>query len=287
MTVVGKINRLKVIRQTDEGVCLDGGTQGEILLPRGQEPRGCQVGDVVEVFVFFDPDDRIAATTFRPHAMVGDFALLKVVSVSPVGAFLDWGLDKDLMAPFKEQKTEMLKGRSYIVYVYLDNSGRIAASSRLEKFLDRRPDHFHEGQEVGLFICSQTEIGYKAIIDNSQLGILYKNEVFQPLKKGQHIPGFIKKIRPDGKIDLCLQKAGPEKVDSLTEQIIERLKKHRGFLALTDKSSPDIIYTMFGASKKTYKKAIGGLYKKGLISIKSDGIELLGEDAPKGKPGKD
>jgi predicted RNA-binding protein (virulence factor B family) len=178
--------------------------------------------------------------------------------------------------PFSEQKETMAEGRSYIVYVYRDErTNRIVASSKVGRFLDKEPIKLREGQGVELLICSQTEIGYKAIIDNSHWGVLYKNEIFQPLRKGQQVPGFIKKIREDGKIDLCLQKPGPEKVADMSEKIIDALKTGGGFISITDKSPAEIIYQMFGVSKKTYKKAIGALYKKRLIEIESDGIRLI------------
>ena len=208
--------------------------------------------------------------------MVGEFALLKVAAVNPVGAFLDWGLQKDLLVPFSEQKQRMEEGKYYIVFIYLDDrTHRIVASSKLNKFLDKGPVKFQEGQGVELLICDRTELGYKAIINNSRRGVLYKNEVFQTLEKGQNITGFIKKVRDDGKIDLCLQKPGHEMIDGVSEKIIDELKAKGGFIPVTDKSSPEIIAGLFGISKKTYKKAIGALYKKRLIVIESNGIKLI------------
>lgn len=275
MTEIGKFNGLRVIKRLDVGVYLNGEELGEIFLPRSYVPEGCRTGDIVDVFIFRDSEDHLIATTQRPYAMVGDFAFLKVISVNSVGAFLDWGLQKDLLVPFREQKQKMEEGKSYIVYIYLDDRSRIVASSKLDKFLDKQPVEFQEGQGVELLICDQTEIGYKAIISNSRWGVLYKNEVFQKLKKGRHILGYIKKVRDDGKIDLCLQKPGYETIDGVSKKIMDKLKAEGGFIPATDKSSPEIIYGLFGVSKKTYKKAIGALYKKRLISIENNGINLI------------
>lgn len=276
MAETGRFNRLKVITAFDDGVLLDGGELGELFMPRSYSSAEYATGDMVDVFLFYDSEGRLLATTKRPFAMVGDFALLKVVSITPVGAFLDWGLKKDLLVPFGEQKEKMAEGRSYIVYVYRDEkTNRIAASSKINRFLDRTPASLTEGQEVELLICSQTELGYKAIINNCCWGVLYRNEIFQPLRKGQKLPGFIKKVRDDGKIDLCLQKPGHEKVADLSDRIIEALKAAGGFISITDKSPAELIYRMFGVSKKTCKKAIGGLYKKRLIAIEGDGIRLI------------
>ena len=276
MVEVGKCNRLRVIRRTDTGVWLDGMKLGDIFMPNGYARMDCTAGDDIDVFVFSDSEDQLLATTKKPYAVVGDFALLKVASITPVGTFLDWGLKKDLLVPFGEQKEKMEEGKSYIVYVHLDKeTGRIVASSKLNRFLNKQPADFEEGQRVELMICSQTEIGYKAIIDNSRWGILYKNEVFQPLKKGQRLPGFIKKVRDDGKIDLCLQRPGSEKIGEVSDKIIDLIKARGRFIPITDKSPAETIYSMFGVSKKTYKKAIGALYKKRLIAIEENGIRLI------------
>ena len=273
MAEIGKLNKLKVLKKVDFGVYLDGEGLGEILLPRRYVPKNCDIDDIIEVFIYCDSDDRIIATVEKPYVMVGQFALLKVVSIDRIGVFLDWGLQKDLLVPFREQKQKMEKGKSYIVFVYLDDKGqRIAASSKLDKFLGRTPTNFEEGQEVELLICNQTEIGYKAVINNSHWGVLYKNEVFERLETGQQIRGFIKKVREDNKIDLCLHKPGYEKVDDLSKKIIDSLKKQGGFISVNDKSSPKVIYELFGVSKKTYKQAIGSLYKKRIITFENNGI---------------
>lgn len=278
MADIGKLNELRVVKELDFGIYLDGGDSGEILMPKRYVPEGCKVDDMLEVFIYLDSEDRIIATTEKPYAMVNDFVFLKVVAVNSAGAFLDWGLPKDLLVPYSEQRPVMKEGESYVVRVYLDlNSSRLAASSKLDKFLHDEPGNFQPGQEVDLLICEQTDLGWKAIINNSHWGVLYDNEIFLELKKGQTIKGFIKKIRDDNKIDLCLQKPGYEKVDDISEAIITALKAQGGFIPVTDKSSPEIIYKLFGISKKTYKKAIGAIYRKKLISIENDGIRLINQ----------
>jgi len=275
MAEIGKFNKLRAILELDYGVYLDGEDLGEILLPRRYVPENCQIGEEIEVFIYHDSKEQLVATTQKPFAVVGQFAWLKVKAATDVGAFLDWNLPRDLFVPFREQKQKMVEGRFYVVYVYLDEkSGRIAAFSRLDKFLDKEETDFHEDQKVDLLICDRTELGYKAIVDNACWGILYENEVFQTLKIGQRIEGFIKKVRDDAKIDLCLQKPGYEKVDDISEKILDMLKARGGFITVSDKSSPKLIYELFGISKKNYKKAVGALYKRNIISIEGKGIKL-------------
>lgn len=275
MSEIGKINNLQIIKELNFGIYLDGKEFGEILLPKRYVPENYKIDDFIDVFIYRDSEERLIATTEKPYAMVGDFAFLKVLTINEIGAFLDWGLTKDLFVPFREQKQKMQKGNFYLVFVYLDNeSNRIAASSRLDKFLNKTPADYQINQEVDLIIRNKTDMGYKVIINNSHSGVLYKNEVFQTLKEGQKIKGFIKKIREDEKIDVSLQKSGYEKVEKLTEKIINKLKENNGFISVTDKTSPEIIYNTFGVSKKTYKKSIGVLYKKRIINIEKDGIKL-------------
>ena len=276
MAEIGVYNNLRVIKEVDFGVYLDGGEHEEILLPRRYVPEDCKVDDIIKVFVYLDSEDRFIATTETPYAIVGDFALLKVVAVESVGAFLDWGLLKDLLVPFGEQSPTMEKDKSYIVRIYVDKqSNRIAATTRLDRYLDNTPGNFHAAQEVELLICNQTDIGYKAIINGTHWGVLYSNEVFQPLKSGQKTKGYIKKVRGDDKIDLSLHKPGYERVDDITDTILNVLKEQGGFISVTDKSSPETIHNLFGTSKKTYKKAIGAIYRKRLITMESDGIRLI------------
>lgn len=276
MTELGTFNKLSVTKKTTYGVYLDGRELGEILLPHKHIPEKCTTGDIIEVFLYLNAQGDVSATTKRPHAIVGEFALMTVVSIVSIGAFLDWGLPKDLLVPVSEQKQPMVEGMSYIVYVYRDErTNRIAASSHIDRYLDKQPAAYREKQAVDLLIGYETELGYRAIINNAHWGVVYKNEVFQPLQRGQRIQGFIKKLRPDAKIDLCLQKPGYSWADASSEKILQALKDKGGFISVTDKSSPDTIYGMFGVSKKTYKKAIGALYKKRLITIGKDGIQLV------------
>jgi uncharacterized protein len=276
MAEIGVINQLRVVKELDFGIYLDGGDHGEILMPKRYVPEDCKIDDVIDAFIYRDSEDRIIATTERPLAMIGEFAFLKVVSVSTIGAFLDWGLPKDILVPYREQKHGMDVGKKYIVRVYLDHdSERVVASTKIDRFLDNLPPEFEEGQEVDLLVVSKTDIGYKAIINNSHSGILYQNEVFQTIKQGQRIKGYIKKVREDEKIDLCLEKPGYEKLDKLAETILRELKDNEGFIALTDKSDPEKIYKQYGASKKSFKKAVGALYKQRLILIEEFGIRLI------------
>lgn len=276
MAAIGLMNDLEVVKEVDFGVYLDGGAHGEILMPKRYVPEGSKPGDVLNVFIYLDSEDRLVATNEKPKAMVGEFALLPVVSITNVGAFLDWGLPKDLLVPFREQQQRMEAGRSYLVYVYLDDeSQRIAATSKLDKCVDNIPVDYEVGEEVDLIIAGQTDLGFKAIIDNSHWGMIYKNEVFQPLNIGQRLKGYIKAIREDEKIDLSLQKEGYEKIDEISQNILDKLAATNGFLPLTDKSSPELIKETFHISKKNFKKAIGTLYKHRLISLEENGIRML------------
>ncbi|MGZ3774849.1 MAG: CvfB family protein [Bdellovibrio sp.] len=274
MVQIGQLNKLKIVKHVDFGVFLDGGNDGEILLPLKDMPDSCEIGETVEVFICYDSEDRLIATTEIPFAMVGDFASLKVKAKESVGAFLDWGLPKDLFLPFSEQTREIRAGHYVVVYVYLDKSDRISASMRLDRHIDKEPGEYVEGQSVDLMIAAKTELGFKAIINNRHWGVLYPNEVFQTLDIGQKVKGFIKKIRDDGKIDLSLSQLGYKAAEDISEKILEVLKAKNGFLSVTDKTSPETIYKLFGVSKKKYKMALGGLYKKRLITILEDGIKL-------------
>jgi len=227
----------------------------------------------VEVFLYHN-DDQLTATTARPRAMLGEFAALKVAAVTNIGAFLDWGLPKDLLVPTREQKVKMQEGHSYIVYINLDDEGRLVASSKIDRFLDRWPVKYEEGEEVDLLICERTDLGLKAIINNRHWGVIYQDELFRNVKFGDKVRGYIKKIREDGKIDLTLHKPGHEKLGDVAEMVLDRLSKSGGFLPVHDKSSPETIYKMFGESKKSFKSAIGILYKRRLIIIDADGIRL-------------
>jgi uncharacterized protein len=275
MAEIGRWNTLEVLKQLDFGVYLDGGEHGEILMPIRYVPQDCKIGDKVEVFIYLDSEDRLIATTEKPFAQVDDFALLECVSVSGVGAFLYWGLMKDLFVPFREQKQKMEVGYSYVVYIFVDEmTGRIMSSAKVENFFDQTPPEFIAGQEVDLIIYTQTDIGYKAIINNIHTGVLFNTDVFRTLHRGEHIKGYIKKIREDQKIDLLLDKPGYEKVDDISKNILDKLKEKKGFIALSDKSPADAVYDMFGISKKNFKKAIGALYKARLITLEENGIRI-------------
>jgi len=279
MAETGKINKLKIVKELDFGLYLDGGEQGEILLPRRYVPENWKIGEELDVFIYFDSDDRIIATTETPLAMVGDFALLEVISVNNIGAFMNWGLMKDLLVPFREQKIKMETGKSYIVYVYLDEeTNRIVASSRVDRFLNRLPVEYEVGQMVDLINYGQTEIGKKVIINNTHWGLIFNTDLFQKVERGQHLKGYIKNIRTDQKIDICLSKPGYEKIDEVSQSIIEIIRKHSGHIEVTDKSPVEVIYNLFGVSKKTYKKAIGALYRKKLIILDEIGIRLNDEE---------
>lgn len=276
MIKVGRSYELDVIKATDFGFYLDAEELGEVLLPIKHAPEDLEVGDYLEVFLYLDSEGRPVATTQKPKARVGEFAYLKVVANTEVGAFLDWGLDKDLLVPFSEQHRPMEVGHAYLVHIYLnDVDGRIVASSKIDKFLDdEKPHNFKPQQAVDLIIANSTDLGYKAIVNHSHWGVLYKNEVHQRLSFGQSIQGFIKHIRPDGKIDLSLE-GGQVTRDKYSEIILNYLKKQNGFAPVHDKSDPKLISDLFGMSKKAFKKAIGGLYKQRVISIEKDGIRLL------------
>lgn len=275
MVNIGKYNTLRVLKEVDFGVYLDGENEGEILMPVRYVPKGCQVGDHVDVFLYLDSEDRPIATTEKPYAQVGEFAMLRVKSVNKIGTFLDWGIMKDLLVPFREQKVTMTEERSYLVYIYVDEeTSRIVASAKLNKFLNKTVPEYVTGQEVDLIIESETDLGYKAIVNNQHWGILYENEVFEQLDKGLKIKGYIKKIRTDNKIDLSLQPLGYEKVDPITQMILDQLKKAGGFIDVSDKSEAEKVYRVFGISKKTFKQALGALYKQRLITITPDGIRL-------------
>jgi len=275
MVEIGRLNTLEVVRETDNGLYLDGRELGEILMPKKFITDEVRKLGWADVFVYTDSEDRLVATTEKPFAMVGDFALLKVISVSRFGAFLDWGLPKDLLVPFREQKADMVEGRSYLVFLFLDVlTKRIAASAKLDKFLDNTPPEYEPGDEVQLMIAEETDLGYKAIVNSEHWGMLYKNQLYQSLSQGQKITGYINKVRDDDKIDLLLEKPGYEKVDAISQKILDELKQNRGFMAVSDNTSPEMINALFGISKKNFKKAIGSLYKKRMITFDSDGIRL-------------
>lgn len=275
MIAIGKYNTLTIVKTVDFGVYLDGEEWGEILMPKEYVQDNDSLGDQVKVFVYFDSEDRIVATRENPYIKVGEFAFLQVVSVNQVGAFLDWGLRKDLLVPFREQREPMVEGRSYLVYAYLDKSSdRIVATTKIDKYLDQIFPEYDLNQEVDLLVARRTDLGYAVIINHAHWGLLFDNQIFQTIKIGQRLKGYIQKIREDDKIDVTLQPFGYEKVKGLVDLILERLKDYDGILDVSDKSQPEEIYRLFGCSKKTYKKALGTLYKQGLIDIKDSEVRL-------------
>jgi hypothetical protein len=276
MAELGRTNTLVVIKQVDFGLYLDGGDLGDILLPNRYVPSNVSVGDELDVFVYLDSDDLPIATTEEPKAMVGECAYLQVVAVNRVGAFLDWGLPKDLLVPFGEQQKPMEVGRSYVVYLYTDAaSGRIAASTKIDKFLPDNSPYYKDHQAVDLLIYGKTNLGYKAIVDGVVTGVIFNSDAFRPLKYGNRLSGFIKRVRPDQKLDLSLQLVHREALDTLSQQILDVLKTSGGTSTLTDKSSPEDITKQYGVSKSSYKKALGKLYQKRLIVIEKDIITLV------------
>ena len=272
---LGKFNQLEVVKEVDFGLYLDGGEEGEILLPTRYVPEGCQVGDMLNVFLYLDIDERLIATTLTPLVQVGQFACLEVAWVNQFGAFLNWGLMKDLFVPFSEQKMKMQVGRKYVIHAHLDDeSYRIVASAKVERYLSKDIPDYAPGTEVDILIWQKTDLGFKAIIDNKHSGLLYENEIFCTLETGMQMRAFVKQVREDGKVDLILQKPGFEKIDDFSKTLLDYIKEHGGRIHLNDKSPAEDIYDTFGVSKKTFKKGVGHLYKKRLISLQENGITL-------------
>lgn len=272
---LGEYNRMTVVKEVDFGMYLDGGDEGEILLPSRYVPEGCKPGDELDVFVYLDNKEKPVATTLKPKAKAGDFAYLEVAWVNKYGAFLDWGLMKDLFCPFGEQKMNMETGKSYIVHVHIDEeSYRIVASAKVERYLDNDFPPYVEGDEVELLIWKQTDLGYKVIIDNRYQGLVYKNRIFKDIRIGNRTKGYIGAVRDDGKIDVMLQPAGRRMTEETSEALHSYLTEHGGVCRFTDKSSADDIYAEFKVSKKNFKKAVGDLYKRRLITIHEDCIRL-------------
>ena len=272
---LGDYNRLKVVKRVDFGVYLDGGTEGEILLPTRYVPDGLQLFDELDVFIYLDQDERLIATTEKPLAKVGDFAYLEVKWVNEYGAFLGWGLMKDVFCPFREQKKRMVLGQSYIVHLHVDEeSYRIVASAKVDRYLSDEHPHYRHGQEVDLLVWQKTDLGFKVIVDNRFAGQLYQNQLFQYVHTGDRLKGYIGRVRPDGKIDVTLQKTGLEQTADFAETLYQYLLDHDGECDLGDKSEADDIYERFHVSKKVYKRAVGDLYKKHLITVSPMSIKL-------------
>ncbi len=275
---LGRTNRLRVVKKVDFGVYLDGSLDGEILLPSRYVPDDCRVDDELDVFIYLDSEERLVATTEQPLAQVGDFAYLRVAWVNNFGAFLDWGLMKDLFVPFREQKMKMQKDNSYIVHLHVDEeSYRIMASAKVERYLSKDMPPYQAGDEVEGLVWQKTDLGFKVIVDNRFGALLYENEVFCELHTGDRVSAYVKQVRPDGKIDLSLQRQGQAAVTDFSDVLLNHLRTNAGRTPLCDKTPADEIYAVFGVSKKVFKKAVGDLYKRRLIEISDSGLHLLGE----------
>jgi predicted RNA-binding protein (virulence factor B family) len=278
MIEIGKYNTLEILRETKVGLFLGNGNEAEdILLPNKYVPKQFEIGGEITVFVYLDHEERPVATTLEPYIHLNEFALLRVNYTNRVGAFMDWGLEKDILVPFKEQAREMEKGKRYLVYLYMDEkTNRLVASSKTNQFLDNENLTVEKGEEVDLIVSHITDLGINVIINGLHKGLLYKDEVYDDsIRTGDRLRGFIKTIRPDNKIDVSLQIQGYENVEPNADKILSELKANRGYLRLNDDSHPEDIKTVLKMSKKTFKKAIGALYKDRLIDIKDDGIHLL------------
>lgn len=275
MIEAGHYYTLKIVKRVDFGLYLDAdGT--EVLLPKRFIPKGVKEGDELEVFVYHDSESRLIATTQRPKAAVGEIALLKVVSTTEHGAFMEWGIMKDLFVPLSQQTSRMFEGESYLVMPFVDKlTGRVAGTERFEKYLSNDELTVKELEEVKLTVWQKTDIGYKAIINNRHTGVLHYSDVFGELNYGEALDGFVKKIREDNKIDLKTGRRGFERVQPETDRILQALEEHNGYLPLSDKSAPEEIYEAFGISKKTFKMALGKLYKERKIELVKNGIKLI------------
>ena len=279
MATIGTRDSLRILHEKTFGLYLDGGELGEILLPRREMPVKWALGEFVSVFLYLDSEDRQVATLKSPKAMPGEFARLKCVAVTGVGAFLDWGLPKDLLVPFREQKVRMDVGKNYVVHVHMDEqTGRIIASTRLARYLDQGPHEFYPGQAVDLMAYGKTDLGYKAIVNGSHSGLIFANDVFQPLQPGETLRGYVASVREDGKLDLTLHAPGRARVDDLEGQILAELKARGGFWPIGDHSSPEEINEELGVSKRTFKQATGALLRKRAITIEEKGLRLVEGD---------
>jgi len=276
MIAIGEYNELEVLRDTSAGLFLGDGEGNDVLLPGKYIPKETQIGDRLKVFIYKDSEDRPVATTETPRITLNHFALLKTVMVNEIGAFLDWGLEKHLFVPFREQNKKMEEGRHYLVYMFLDEkSDRLVASAKLNHFLDNEILTVRTGDEVELLIWDKTDLGYNVIINQKHKGLVYANEVFTELRPGAILTGFIRNIREDHKIDVSLQKQGYGQVEPSSQKILDVLRASNGFLGLGDHSTPEAIAAKLEMSKKTFKKAVGALYRKKMIVLKEDGIHLV------------
>ncbi|HLC83020.1 MAG TPA: S1-like domain-containing RNA-binding protein [Bacteroidia bacterium] len=272
---VGEYNELEVVKELDFGIYFREGDV-EILMPTKWVPQGTKIGDTLNVFVFRDSDDRLIATTVKPFAIADTFAFLEAKQVNEIGAFMDWGMDKDLLVPFREQAQRMEAGKSYVVFVFLDEeTDRLVGSTKLSRFIIREDIDVQEGDIVDLLIYSETDLGFNAIVNNLYTGLIYKNEIYEKIRVGDKMQGFVKRVREDEKIDLSLQKSGYELVDDVKWRILKLIKEEKGFLALNDNSTPEEIKAKLQISKKAFKKAIGALYRERLVKLTDKGVELI------------
>ena len=276
MALLGKTNLLRVVRSAPPGFYLNGGALGEILLPGGLIPAGAKVGSDVEIFLYRDSEDRLVAIPQKPLAQVGEFASLRVVAVNPrIGVFLDWGLDKDLLLPLREQTGPLRSGERVVVRVMVDErSQRIVASARLNRHINLTPPTYTEGQAVRLIVTGETPLGYNVIVENAHSALLYKSDLSQALVAGATFPGYVRRVRDDGKIDVALDQASHQRSVSYTDTILEKLRASGGQLPLHDGSSPEEIRAALGMSKKAFKQAIGVLFKSRQLVIEQHGIRL-------------
>lgn len=275
MLHLGIKNTLRILRGTGVGMFLGDDEGNDVLLPKKYVPENAIVGDDIEVFIYRDSEDRIIATNLEPKIQLNQFACLQVKSVTAIGAFLDWGLEKDLFVPFREQNKKMEEGRWYAVYLYLDEeTDRLVASCKVNRYFEKENIDLQIGQEVDLLIFEETDLGLNAVINNKYKGLIYENEIFQRIKIGTRTKGFVKNIRDDNRVDLSLQKQGYANVEPNAERILEKLKANNGFLDVTDKSDANYVMYQLEMSKKTFKKAIGALYRQKIIRIEEDGIYL-------------
>lgn len=278
MIKIGKTNTLEVVKKVDFGIYLDGGDAGEILLPLRYVPENAEVGDEIEVFIYRDSEGRLIATTEHPLLEVGEFGMLTVKDVNNTGAFLEWGLMKDLLVPFREQAVELMPGDNCIVYAYVDNvTKRIVGSTRLNKFLGNKIPRYTQGDSVDLLVVQKTDLGFKVIVDNLYWGLIYNNDLFDPLRPGDRLQGYVKLVRDDGKIDITLRETGGDRVFNLSDRIMGYLRDNGGKMSLCDSSAPEDIKSVFQCSKKDFKKTLGFLYKRGLIRIGENGVSLVGK----------
>lgn len=280
MAQIGKRNLLTIVRSAAPGLYLDGGTHGEILLPGRYIPTGATVGGKIEVFVYRDSEDRLVATTQKPLVEVGGFACLQVAGVNPrIGVFLNWGLEKDLLLPIREMNGPLNPGDWEVVQVVLDKqTDRLIASARVNRRLDLTPPHYHEGESVSLIVASKSPLGYNLIVNHAHRGLIYHTDVPGTLKVGQQVAGYVRSIRPDGKLDIALGQAGYRRIGAMSEKVLEVLTAKGGYLPYHDNSLPEEIRDVFGMSKKAFKQAIGSLFREERIMIESDGIRLVEQE---------